>query len=135
MKRKCVPSGRYLNYFRKKIPLLFTFHSSLFSGAVAFCSSPFCRRSEIKKGRKNPTQHNHHIITVPSSQRQNGRPGAKSVFRTKTVVSIWRTFHLEKLKNPCYLIVTKRRYPNSKSSGGLPKSTVNQGNQSDFKSK
>ena len=42
VKRKCVPSGRYLNYFRKKIPLLFTFRSSLFSGAVAFCNSPLC---------------------------------------------------------------------------------------------
>ncbi|MBQ7098326.1 MAG: hypothetical protein IJO05_01210, partial [Oscillospiraceae bacterium] len=28
VKRKCVPSGLYLKYFRKKIPFLFSFHSS-----------------------------------------------------------------------------------------------------------
>ena len=49
VKRKCVPSGHYLNYFRKKIPFLFTFHSSLFTGAVAFCNSPFLRVPQKKK--------------------------------------------------------------------------------------
>ena len=43
----------------------------------------------------------------------------------------WRPFR----SWPCYLIVTKRRYQNSKSSGGLPKANGKYGNQSDFKSK
>mgnify|MGYP007002106630 CR=1 FL=1 len=47
------------------------------------------------------------------------------MFRTKSDVCIWETFRLEKLKNSCYLIVTKRRYLNSKSSGGLPKANGN----------
>ena len=88
-----------------------------------------------EKGPEKPTQHDHHTTSNFSSQRQNAAPGAKSVFRTKTDVCIWGTFRLEKLKNPCYLIGTKRRYQNSKSSGGLPKENVYQGNQSDFTSK
>jgi len=88
-----------------------------------------------KTGRKNPPQHIYHIIPHLSSQRQNGPGASKSVFRTKPDVCIWGTFHLEKLKNPCYLIVTKRRYLNSNSSGGLPKANGKYGNQSDFKSK
>jgi hypothetical protein len=64
-----------------------------------------------------------------------GAEGAKSVFRTKANVCIWGTFRLEKLEFACYSIGTKRRYNISKSSGGLPKATVSNGNQSDFKSK
>ena len=88
-----------------------------------------------KQGRKNPTQHRYHITVSFSSQRQNDRPWIKSVLCTKTDVCIWETFRLEKLKKPCYSIGTKRRYLNSKSSGGLPKATGNNGNQSDFTSK
>ena len=69
-------------------------------------------REKEKTGRKNPPQHVYHIIPVLSSQRQNDPAASKSVFRTKPDVCIWETFHLEKLKNPCYLIVTKRRYQN-----------------------
>lgn len=90
---------------------------------------------ETKEGRKNPPQHIYHIITRLSSQRQNGPGTSKSVFRTKSDVCIWETFRLEKLKKSCYLIVTKRRYLNSKSSGGLPKANGKNGNQTDFKSK
>ena len=90
---------------------------------------------KIKRGRKNPTQHRYHIINRFSSQRPNALPGRKSVFSTKAIVCIWETFRLEKLENPCYLIGTKRRYKNSKSSGGLPKANGKYGNQSDFKSK
>ena len=90
---------------------------------------------EEKRGRKNPTQHRYHITLCDASQRQI-RPGAaKSVLCTKADVRIWETFRLEKLKNPWYLIVTKRRYQNSNSSGGLPKAKAKKGNQSDFKSK
>ena len=92
-------------------------------------------RGSKKRGRKNPPQHSYHIIAAFISQRQDGRSAAKSVLCTKTDVCIWGTFHLEKSKNPCYLIVTKRRYLNSKSSGGQPKANGNNGNQSDFKSK
>ena len=88
-----------------------------------------------KTGRKNPTQHSYHITISFASQRENGRPWAKSVLCTKTDVCIWGTFRLEKFGNPWYLIGTKRRYRNGKTSGGLPKAKVNQGNQSDFKSK
>lgn len=88
-----------------------------------------------KRGRKNPTQHRYHITFLGASQRENGSGCAKSVPCTKTVVCIWETFRLEKLENSCYLIVTKRRYLNSRTSGGLPKAKVNKGNQSDFKSK
>ena len=40
--KRC-PFGTYFNHFRKKIPLLFTLRSSLFSilGTAAFCNSPF----------------------------------------------------------------------------------------------
>ena len=88
-----------------------------------------------KRGRKNPTQHSYHITAQVSSQRPNGPPGRKSVFSTKANVCIWETFRLEKLKNPCYLIVTKRNRKNTESSGGLPKANGKYGNQSDFKSK
>ena len=90
---------------------------------------------EIKRGRKNPTQHRYHITAQVSSQRPNGPPGRKSVPCTKTNVCIWETFRLEKLKIPCYLIVTKRNRKNTESSGGLPKANGKYGNQSDFKSK
>lgn len=93
------------------------------------------RMAQIKRGRKNPTQHKYHITFPGASQRENGSGCAKSVPCTKTVVCIWETFRLEKLENSCYLIVTKRRYLNSRTSGGLPKAKVNKGNQSDFKSK
>ena len=86
-------------------------------------------------GRKNPPQRGYHITLPFSSQRQIVlRPG-KSVFRTKAQPRIWGTFRLEKLEFACYSIGTKRRYNISKSSGGLPKATVPNGNQSDFKSK
>ena len=88
-----------------------------------------------KRGRKNPTQHSYHITLSFSSQRENAPRSAKSVPCTKTVVCIWETFRLEKLEKPCYSIGTKRRYQNGRTSGGLPKAKVNQGNQSDFKSK
>ena len=88
-----------------------------------------------KQGRKNPTQHRYHITLPVSSQRLFVLPGRKSVPCTKTANCIWGTFHLEKLEFPCYLIGTKRRYKNSKSSGGLPKANGKYGNQSDFKSK
>ena len=90
---------------------------------------------QIKTGRKNPTQHSYHIIIPFSSQWENASRSAKSVPCTKTDVCIWETFRLEKFGNSCYLIVTKRRCLNSKSSGGLPKAKVIKGNQSDFKSK
>ena len=96
---------------------------------------PTRRRGQQKRGRKNPTQHSYHITAQVSSQRPNGPPGRKSVFSTKANVCIWETFRLEKLEKACYYIATKRRYKNSKSSGGLPKAKVNNGNQSDFKSK
>ena len=88
-----------------------------------------------KEGRKNPTQHKYHITFPGASQWENRLGCAKSVPCTKTDVCIWETFRLEKFGNPCYLIVTKRRYLNSRTSGGLPKAKVNKGNQSDFKSK
>ena len=90
---------------------------------------------EIKRGRKNPTQHRYHITNPFSSQRPNGPPGAKSVFSTKANVCIWETFRLEKFGFSCYLIVTKRNRKNTESSGGLPKANGKYGNQSDFKSK
>ena len=90
---------------------------------------------EIKRGRKNPTQHRYHITTQVSSQRPNGPPEAKSVPCTKTNACIWETFRLEKFGFPCYLIVTKRNRKNTESSGGLPKANGKYGNQSDFKSK
>ena len=93
------------------------------------------RSDKQKTGRKNPTQHRYHITASGSSQRENEDRATKSVPCTKTGVCIWGTFRLEKLENSCYLIVTKRRYLNSRTSGGLPKAKVNQGNQSDFKSK
>ena len=83
------------------------------------------RFREQKRGRKNPTQHRYHTTLFLSSQRGNGFPKAKSVPCTKTNVFIWGTFRLEKFENPWYLIGTKRRYKNSKSSGGLPKAKVN----------
>ncbi len=55
---------------------------------------------EQKRGRKNPTQHSYHITIPLSSQRENDRPGAKSVLCTKTDVCIWETFRLEKFENP-----------------------------------
>ena len=88
-----------------------------------------------KEGRKNPPQHEYHIICRTSSQRRNLILDAKSVLCTKVNFCIWQTFRLEKLKIAWYYIGTKRRYLNSKSSGGLPKAKVNNGNQSDFKSK
>jgi hypothetical protein len=94
-----------------------------------------CTVWEIKRGRKNPTQHRYHITNPFSSQRLNGPLGAKSVFSTKANVCIWETFRLEKLEIPCYLIVTKRNRKNTESSGGLPKANGKYGNQSDFKSK
>ena len=99
--------------------------------------SAWCRVLRIgrKRGRKNPTQHRYHTTFENASQCRNVRRWRKSVPCTKTIACIWETFHLEKLKNPCYLIVTKRRYKNSKSSGGLPKANGKYGNQSDFKSK
>ena len=78
-----------------------------------------------KQAGKNPTQHRYHTTLFLSSQRGNGFPKAKSVPCTKTNVFIWGTFRLEKFENPWYLIGTKRRYKNSKSSGGLPKAKVN----------
>ena len=104
-----------------------------------WCIDSFMTMTEVsgqqKRGRKNPTQHRYHITISFSSQRENDLTGAKSVPCTKTDVCIWETFRLEKLENSCYLIVTKRRYLNSRTSGGLPKAKVNKGNQSDFKSK
>ena len=94
---------------------------------------PWIRGKE--KGSENPTQHSYHIIFQTASQRRIVLPPWKSVPCTKTPHFIYGTFRLEKWKIPCYLIVTKRRYPNSKSSGGLPKAIGSHGNQSDFKSK
>ena len=91
-------------------------------------------RAKRKRAEK-PTQHNHQTTKTPSKSTAKWGSSGKLVFRTKTVVCIWRTFRLEKLKKPCYLIVNKRSYKNSKSSGGLPKDTVNHGNHSDFNSK
>ena len=103
------------------------------SGVISLLPTPWA--GDEKEGRKNPPQHIYHITPPSASQRRIGPGSAKSVLCTKADVCIWETFHLEKLEFPWYSIGTKRRYLNSKSSGGLPKANGNNGNQSDFKSK
>ena len=78
------------------------------AGHLPLTREAFVSQGNKKQGRKNPTQHRHHITAQVSSQRPNGPGNGKSVFSTKAIVCIWETFRLEKLKNPCYLIVTKR---------------------------
>ena len=103
------------------------------AGRRGFCRAAWAGAK--KEGRKNPPQHVYHITPPSASQRRNGSRSAKSVACTKTDVCIWETFHLEKFGFPWYSIGTKRRYLNSNPSGGLPKATGNNGNQSDFTSK